>query len=119
MSGRFTFTAGNTLTAAQMNSNIMDGIPYKIQAGTASCPMTSSSPWSYGSVNVTGLSGFTVAPYVVATVETTVANALVVTADVTGLTTMTLRCNYYGSSATTRVVRWIAIQATSTTAAGS
>jgi len=35
MSGRFTFTAGNTLTAAQLNTNIMDGIPYKMITGTA------------------------------------------------------------------------------------
>ena len=35
MSGRYTFTAGNTLTASQLNTNVMDGIPYKIVAGTA------------------------------------------------------------------------------------
>jgi len=36
MSGRFTFTAGNTLTAAQLNTNVMDGIPYKIVCGQVS-----------------------------------------------------------------------------------
>ncbi len=119
MSGRYTFTAGNPLTAAQLNTNIMDGIPFMIQAGTASCSMSSSSPWSTGSVNVTNLAGFTVNPYVVATAETSVSQAMVVTADVTGTTTMTLRCNYYGASGTTRTIRWIAIQATAASAAGS
>lgn len=33
MSGRFAFTSGSTLTAAQVNTNIMDGIPYKIVCG--------------------------------------------------------------------------------------
>jgi hypothetical protein len=119
MSGRYTFTAGNTLTAAQLNTNVMDGIPYKIQAGTTTVSMTSGSPWSTGSANVTGLSGFTVNPYVVATAETTISNAIVVTTDITGITTMTLRVSYYGSSGTSRNIRWIAIQATSSTAAGS
>ena len=119
MSGRYTFTAGNTLTAAQLNTNIMAGLPYNIQVGTTNVTMTSASPWSTGSANVTGLSGFTVNPYVMATVETTVSNAIVVTADPTGTTTMTLRVNYYGASATSRTVRWLAIQATSSTAAGS
>jgi len=119
MSGRFTFTAGNTLTAAQLNTNIMDGLPFKMVVGTTVVSMTSASPWSTGSANVTGLSGFTVTPYVLATVETTVSQAIVATADVTGLTTMTLRLSYYGASGTARTVRWMAIQATSSTAAGS
>lgn len=62
MSGRFSFTAGNTLTAAQLDTNIMDGLPYKIQVGTTSVTLTSSVTWSYGSTNVTGLTGFTVDP---------------------------------------------------------
>lgn len=119
MSGRYTFTAGNTLTAAQLNTNVMDGIPYKIVVGTTNVTMTSASPWSTGSANVTGLTGFTVAPYVLATCETTVGVAIVATADVTSTSTFTLRVNYYGASATARTIRWMAIQATSSTAAGS
>ena len=34
MSGRYTFTAGNTLTAAQLNTNVMDGLPFKMIAGS-------------------------------------------------------------------------------------
>ncbi len=119
MSGRYTFVAGTNATATQMNTYVMDGIPYKIVVGTTNVSMTSASPWSQGSANVTGLSGFTVNPYVIATNETTVSNAIVVTANVTGTSTFTLNVNYYGSSATSRTIRWMAIQATSAAAAGS
>ena len=63
MSGRFTFTAGNTLTAAQLNTNVMDGIPYKMIYGQASVT---------GSLAVTWPSAFTsgVTPTVTATVIT-------------------------------------------------
>jgi hypothetical protein len=120
MSGRFTFTAGNTLTAAQLNTNVMDGLPYKIQVGTTNVTLTSSATWSYGSTNVTGLTGFTVDPYVVGNVETTATtSANVCHFDATGPTTMTVYALRSGASTATLVVRWIAIQATSSTAAGS
>jgi hypothetical protein len=119
MSGRFTFTAGNTLTAAQLNSNVMDGIPFRIVTGATLVSMTSGSPWSTGSANVTGLTGFTVNPYVLANVSTGVSQAFTVTIDVTSTSAFTLRVNFYGSSAISRSVVWMAIQATSTTAAGS
>jgi hypothetical protein len=120
MSGRFTFTAGNTLTAAQLNTNIMAGLPYNYQVGTTSVSLTSSATWSYGSTNVTGLTGFTVDPYVVGNVETTATtSANVCHFDATGPTTMTVYALRSGASTATLVVRWIAIQATSSTAAGS
>lgn len=119
MSGRYTFTAGNTLTAAQLNTNVMDGIPYKMISGATLVSVSSASPWSSGSANVTGLSGFTVTPYVVATVSTSANTPMTVTADATSATTMTLRVFVYAASATSRSVMWMAYQATSTTAAGS
>ena len=120
MSGRFTFTAGNTLTAAQLNTNVMAGIPYKIQTGTTSVNLTSNATWSYGSTNVTNLSGFTVDPYVVGSIETTSGTtANVCHFDATGTNTMTVYALRSGASTATLVVRWIAIQATSSTAAGS
>jgi hypothetical protein len=120
MSGRFTFTAGNTLTAAQLNTNIMAGLPYNYQVGTTSVTLTSSATWSYGSTNVTGLTGFTVDPYVVGNVETTATtSANVCHFDATGPTTMTVYALRSGASTATLAVRWIAIQATSSTAAGS
>jgi hypothetical protein len=79
MSGRFSFTAGNTLTAAQLNTNIMDGVLYKTQVGTSTVSLTSNASWSYGAVNVTNLSGFTVNPYVVATAEATTTTTPVLT----------------------------------------
>lgn len=120
MSGRYTFTAGNTLTAAQLNSNIMDGVLYKQQVGESTVTMTSASPWSTGSLNVTGLTGFTVQPYVVATVNSSISGSpLVCHVNVTSTSAFTVYAFYYGASATSRVVRWTALQATSSTAAGS
>jgi hypothetical protein len=120
MSGRFSFTAGNTLTAAQLNTNIMDGVLYKQQVGTTSVSMSSGSPWSSGSANVTGLSGFTVNPYIMATVSSSVSGApFACHVLATSTSAFTIYCFYYGASATSRTVNWIAVQATSTTAAGS
>ena len=61
MPGRFTFTAGNTLTAAQLNTNVMDGIPFKMITGQVSVT---------GSLAVTFPVSFTsgVVPTVVSTV---------------------------------------------------
>jgi hypothetical protein len=120
MSGRYTFTAGNTLTAAQLNTNIMDGVLYKQQVGTGTVSMTAASPWSTGSLNVTNLSGFTVQPYIVATAEAPISTNFVgVHVNVTSTTAFTIYCFYYGNSSTARTVRWVASQAQSATAAGS
>jgi hypothetical protein len=120
MSGRFTFSAGSTLTAAQLNTNIMAGVLYKQQVGTSTVTMSSASPWSTGSLNVTNLSGFTVNPYVIATGSASVSGApLVAHVNVTSTTAFTIYCFYYGASATSRVINWTALQATSSTAAGS
>jgi hypothetical protein len=119
MSERYTFTAGNPLTAAQLNTNVMDGIPFRIVTGATLVSMTSASPWSTGSANVTGLTGFTVNPHVQATVVSGVSQALVAQVDVTSTSTFTIRVNFYGASTTSRSVFWMAIQSTSTTAAGS
>jgi hypothetical protein len=120
MSGRYTFTAGNTLTAAQLNTNIMDGVLYKQQVGQATVTMTSASPWSTGSLNVTGLTGFTVNPLVTVSVNSSISGSPLVThVNVTSTSAFTIYCFYYGASATSRNVNWTAIQATSSTAAGS
>jgi hypothetical protein len=120
MSGRFTFTAGNTLTAAQLNTNVMNGILYKTQVGTSSVSLTSSATWSYGAVNVTNLSGFTQNPYVIATAEATTTTSPVLThVNVTSTTAMTVYMFRAGASTASTTVRWLAMQATSTTAAGS
>jgi hypothetical protein len=119
MSGRFSFTAGNTLTAAQLNTNVMDGIFYKMQAGVATVTMTSGSPWSTGSLNVTNLSGFTQNPLAIATCNTSISQAVVATVQVTSTTAMTIRVNAYLSSATSRDINWMAFQATPSTSAGS
>ena len=119
MSGRFTFTAGNTLTAAQLNTNVMDGIPFRYQQGTVSVPMTGGTTWSTGAANVTGLTGFTIAPYVYCTPISGVSAALVAHVDTNSTTGITIRVNYAANSATNRSIRWLAIQATSTTAEGS
>jgi hypothetical protein len=120
MSGRFAFTAGNTLTAAQLNTNIMDGVLFKTQVGTSTVSLTSNASWSYGAVNVTNLSGFTQEPYVVATAEaTTTTTPVLCHVDVTSTTNMTVYMFRVGASTASTTVRWLACQATSSTAAGS
>ena len=60
MSGRYTFTAGNTLTASQMNTYVMNGIPYQMAVMYSSVtgslaitfPITfSAAPMVWASVN--------------------------------------------------------------------
>ena len=120
MSGRFTFTAGNTLTAAQINTNVMDGILYKQQVGASTVTMTSASPWSTGSLNVTNLSGFTQTPVVIISGSSSVTGApLVAHVNVTSTTAFTIYAFYYGASATSRDFKWTALQATSSAAIGS
>lgn len=119
MSGRYTFTAGNTLTAAQMNTYIMDGVLYKVTTGTIDVTMSSATPWSSGSANITGLTGYTQNPYIYCTSNTSVSIPIVVTAESTSTSAFTVRCFYYGASATARTVRWMAVQAASASSSGS
>jgi hypothetical protein len=118
MSGRYSFVAGTTLTAAQLNTNVMDGIFYNMQSGKATVTMTSGSPWSTGSLNVTNLAGFTQEPYAVATCNTSISQAVVATVQVTSTTAMTIRVNAYLSSSTSRDINWLAFQASPSTSAG-
>lgn len=120
MSGRFSFTAGNTLTAAQLNTNVMDGIVYKEQVGTVTLSISGASTWSTGSTNVTGLTGFTVEPYIFVTGSSNQGTNLVTAhAFATSTSAFTLYAFVGGNSSTSRVFRWRAVQATPTTAAGS
>ena len=119
MSGRFSFTAGNTLTAAQLNTNIMDGIFYNAQVGSSSVTLTSNATWSYGSVNVTNLTGFTQQPYVLLAAEHTNATLPAVAHfDVTSLTNMTVYAFRAGPTTGPLAIRWMAVQATSATTEG-
>jgi hypothetical protein len=121
MSGRYTFVAGTNGTASQMNSYVMDGILYKQQIGTYTVPMTGGTPWSSGSVNITGvLSGFTQTPYIFVSGDSAQGTGLVSAhVNVTSTSAFTIYAFYYGNSSSARLIRWNAIQATSTTASGS
>lgn len=117
MSGRFAFTAGNTLTAAQLNTNIMDGIPYKMQSGTASITLTSGT-WSTGTVAVT-LTGFTQTPIITANavISTTASIAMIITnPSSSGFTGRMVR---EGASSATIPFNFIAMQATPSSGSGS
>jgi hypothetical protein len=110
MSGRFTFTAGNTLTAAQLNTNVMDGIPYKIVAGVATVT---------GSLAITFPSAFPSAPIMTGNAQGGTAGHMV-----TFVPTSTGATIYVWNATSTAatVARNIAYQAifmTSTTAAGN
>jgi len=115
MSGRFTFTAGSTLTAAQLNTNVMDGIPYKIVAGSNSVN---------GSLAVTFPVSFTtgVTPVVTLGLQSTTSAATGVTwqPSATPSAGMTLY-TWVGSAASTsaRTVWWTAIQMTSSSGTGN
>ena len=113
MSGRFTFTAGNTLTAAQLNTNVMDGIPFKMVAGQGT--ITASLAVTWPSSFTTG-----VTPVVVASLHGSGNNAtsiIVGSPSATGTT-------FYAwagtvASATARTFSYHAIQMTSTTGTGN
>lgn len=114
MSGRFTFTAGNTLTAAQINTNIMDGIPYKIICGQVSVT---------GSLAVTyPLTSFStgVTPTVTATVSSGNNTRTSVTTSTPGNTAVTFYV-WAGTVAATvaGTVHYTAIQMTSTAGTGN
>lgn len=113
MSGRFTFTAGNTLTAAQINTNVMDGIPYKMICGQVSVT---------GSLAVTFPVSFTSA--VVPTITANVASGTSNRTSVTFATPNNTAVTFYvwtGATAATvaGVVHYTAIQMTSTSGTGN
>jgi len=113
MSGRFTFTAGNTLTAAQLNTNVMDGIPYKIVCGQVS--VTGSLAVTFPASFVTG---------VVPTVTATVASGNNTRTSVTQSAPTNTAVTFYIWTGTTAAsvagtVHYTAIQMTSTTGTGN
>ena len=114
MSGRFTFSAGNTLTAAQLNTNVMDGIPYKIICGQVSVT---------GSLAVTyPLTSFStsVTPTITATIASTLNTRTSVTISTPSNTAVTFYV-WSGTAAATvaGTVHYTAIQMTSTTGTGN
>ena len=119
MSGRFSFTAGNTLTATQLNTNVMDGILYNTQVGSTSVSLTSNATWSYGSTNVTNLTGFTQEPYVLLAAEhTNTTGPAVAHFNVTSTTAMTVYAFRAGATTGPLTIRWLAVQATPSDPAG-
>jgi hypothetical protein len=111
MSGRFTFTAGNTLTAAQLNTNVMDGIPFKMVAGTTAA--------FTGSLAITWPSSFPVAPIMTANVATSAAGYMVTCVTTTTGATIYVWTATGTLSAASRAVGYQAICMTPTTAAGN
>jgi len=116
MSGRYTFVAGTTATAAQMNTYVMNGIPYKIVAGTATVT---------GNLAVTFAAAFTtgVTPIVNATVVTnapTTGGIATITqgTPTTGMTIYVWKTDGTASTVA-KTVHWHATQMTSTTGAGN
>lgn len=113
MSGRYTFTAGNTLTAAQLNTNVMDGIPYKMICGQVS--VTGSLAVTFPVSFVSGA---------VPTITANVASGNSSRTSVTFATPTNTGTTFYvwnGTSAATvaGVVHYTAIQMTSTTGTGN
>ena len=114
MSGRFTFASGNTLTAAQLNTNVMDGIPFKMIAGS-STGVVASQAITFPASFTTG-----VTPIVVATVgsnATSTTSATISGASATGFTVYL----WSGAvaNAVSRGITYLAFQMTSTTGTGN
>lgn len=115
MSGRYTFVAGTDATASQMNNYVMDGIPFKIVAGTATVT---------GSLAVTFASAFTtgVTPIISTGYQTnTASTGGYLTFGVPTNTGVTLYSWLPAGTASTtgKVCHFTAIQMTSTTGAGN
>jgi hypothetical protein len=113
MSGRYTFTAGNTLTAAQVNTNIMDGIPYKMICGQVA--VTGNLAVTFPSSFVSGA---------VPTITANVASSTNTRTSVTFNTPTNTAVTFYvwtGTTAATTAgtVHYTAIQMTSTTGTGN
>lgn len=113
MSGRFTFTAGNTLTAAQLNTNVMNGIPYKMVCGQVA--VTGSLAVTFPSSFVSGA---------VPTITANVASSTNTRTSVTFNTPSNTAVTFYvwtGTTAATAAgtVHYTAIQMTSTTGTGN
>jgi hypothetical protein len=116
MSGRYTFTAGNTLTASQLNTNVMDGIPYKMIAGI----------W-----NVTGNQAVTfpvsfsagVAPVLVLGMSANAASTGNIVAHTavsnTGCTINVWVSSTLALSTTSKPVNYVAVQMTSSSGSGN
>lgn len=118
MSGRFTFTAGNTLTAAQLNTNVMDGIPFKMAAGVTAA-FTGSLAITFPVTFTTALSG-TNYPVVNATIVSGNNTATSVTINTPTNTGVTVYA-WTGTTAasTSKTVHYTAYQMTSTTGPGN
>lgn len=113
MSGRFSFTAGNTLTAAQLNTNVMNGIPYKMICGQVS--VTGSLAVTFPSAFVSGA-----VPTITANVASGTSNRTSVSFGTPTNTAVTFYV-WTGATAATvaGVVHYTAIQMTSTTGTGN
>lgn len=113
MSGRYSFTAGNTLTAAQLNTNVMDGIPYRMIAGYGSIT---------GSLAVTFPVSFTtdVRPILTATLHSASSSSTSITTGTQSHTGVTFYAwNGTSANSTSRNFSYIAIQMTPTTGTGN
>lgn len=120
MSGRYTFTAGNTLTAAQLNTNVMDGIPYKMICGqvavTGNLAVTFPSSFVSGAV-----------PTITANVASSTNTRTSVTFNTPTNTAVTFYVWYVPNNAPAGMVQataagtvhYTAIQMTSTTGTGN
>jgi hypothetical protein len=114
MSGRFTFTAGNTLTAAQVNTNVMDGIPYKIITGVTTA-FTGALAFTFPVSFTTGIT-----PIITATVPSNSTSNVGVTTS--GISAAGVTFNKWSTTAvstTSATVHYIAIQMTPSSGAGN
>jgi hypothetical protein len=109
MTARVTYTNGNVLNASDL-TNAFAHLPYNMEAGTTASAISGS---------VTFTTTFNVAPVVFATVISSTGAM----SSVTVSSVSTTGFNWYGwsggsAASSGRVIHWIAVQMTSTTANG-
>lgn len=110
MTVKNTFVAGTTIVASKMNENFLT-LPFAVQGGSVTMTTTQNITFAVGR--------FSVAPLVLATVNSNTGTASSVT--VTSVTTSgATLLTWTGGTASTvsRTVYWTAIQMTPTTLAG-
>ena len=114
MSGRYTFNSGYTLQASQLNTYVMDGIPYKMIAGVTTS-FTGSLAFTFP---VSFSSGVT--PIITATVPSnSIANVGVTISGISNTGVTFNKWSTTAASTTSATVHYTAIQMTSSSGAGN
>lgn len=119
--GMVTFLSSTKSLYTYDGSAWIPNAPYAIQAWTASVTTTSASPWSTGTVAITNITRFSQKPIVVLGSDFSSSSQVVTQAAISGSAnnwTITLRASVYAAAAATIPVQVVAVQMSTSSAAG-